>query len=106
MNHLKGSCQRKICWFLHTLERANPKPDEQQKGIIQVQKQQKHNEVGEIKNHNQNFWNGPNQGQEIQKKKMQEEMITTQQQSIHLMMGAMETLRIGLEQILLKTNKQ
>ena len=106
MNHLKGSCQRKICWFLHTLERANPKPAVQQKGIIPVKKQQKHNKVGEIKNHNQNFWNGPNQGQEIQKKKMQEEMITTQQQSIHLMIGAMETLRMGLEQILLKTNKQ
>ena len=106
MNHLKGSCPRRICWFLHTLERANPKPEVQQKGIIPVQKQQKHNEVGGSKNHNQNFWNGPNQGQEIQKKKMQEEMITTQQQSIHLMMGAMETLRIGLEQILLKTNKQ
>ena len=69
------------------------------------QKQQKKDEVGRNQNHNQNFWNGQNRRQEIQKEKTpEEEKIITQQQSIHLMMGAMETLRIGQEQILLKTN--
>ena len=107
MNHLKGSCRRGSCWFLHTLERADPGRDMHQEIPTLMQKQQKHSEVGRKQNHNQNFWNGQNRKQEIQRKKtLEEEKIITQQQSIHLMMGAMETLRMGLEQIMLKTNKQ
>lgn len=106
MNHLKGTCQRRSCWYLHTLERTDPKQDMQQEKPTSMQNMQKHNEVSWKQNHNQHFWNGQNRGQEIQKKKTpEEEKTTTQQQSIDLMMGAMETLRLGLEQILLKTNK-
>ena len=68
--------------------------------------QQKHNEVSWNQNQNQHFWNAPNRGQGIQKEKMPDQAkIITHQQSINLMMGAMETLKMGLEQILLQTNK-
>ena len=107
MNHLKGSCQRRSCWYLHTLEWADPEPDVQQKVPTSMQNQQNHNATGRNKNQKQNFWNGPNRGQEIQKKKTpeEEEKTTTQQQSIDLMMGAMETLKKGLELILMQTKK-
>ena len=30
INHLKGTCQRKSCWYLHTLEKTDPKYEIQQ----------------------------------------------------------------------------
>ena len=93
MNHLKGICQRRSCWYLHTLERTDPKREIQQEKPTPMQKKQ-------------NFWNGQNRGQEIQKEKTpEEEKTTTQQQSIDLVMGAMESLKKGLELILMQTKK-
>ena len=87
IEHLKGTCRRGSCWFLHTLEVADTGRDMHQEMPTLMQKQKKHDEVGWKQNHKQNFWNGLNRRQEIQKKKIpEEEKIITQQQSIHLMM--------------------
>ena len=106
INHLKGTCQRRSCWYLHILERTDLKRDMQQEKPTPIQKQQEHNEVSWKQYHNQNFWNGQNRGQEIQKKKTpEEEKTTTQQQPIALMMGEIETLQKGLELLLTQTQK-
>ena len=106
MHHLKGTCQRRSCWYLHTLGRTDPKREMQQEKSTPIQKQQEHDEVSRKKYHVQNFWEGQNRGQEIQKKKTPEEKkATTQQQSIDLIMGAMESLKKGLELILTQTEK-
>ena len=85
------------------LEVADTGRDMHQEMLTLMQKQKKHSVVGWKQNHKQNFRNGLNRRQEIQKKKIpEEEKIITQQKSIHLMMGAMETLRMGMEQIMLK----
>ena len=106
IHHLKGTCQRRSCWYLHTLEKPDPKYEIQQEKQTPMQKQQEHNEVSRKKYHVQNFWEGQNRGQEIQKKKTAEEKkATTQQQSIDMIMGAMESLTKGLELILTQTEK-
>ena len=106
MHHLKGTCQRRSCWYLHTLERTDPKREMQQEKPTPIQKQQEHDEVSRKKYNVKNFWKEQNQGQEIQKKKTpEEEKTNTQQQSIDLIMGAMESLKKGLELILTQTEK-
>ena len=106
IHYLKGTCQRRSCWYLHTLGKPDPKYEIQQEKQTPMQKQQEHNEVSRKKYHVQNFWEGQNRGQEIQKKKTAEEKkATTQQQSIDMIMGAMESLTKGLELILAQTEK-
>ena len=106
IHHLKGTCQRRSCWYLHTLEKTDPKYEIQQEKQTPMQKQQEHDEVSRKKYHVQNFWEGQNRGQEIQKKITPEEKkATTQQQSIDMIMGAMESLKKGLELILTQTEK-
>ena len=79
----------------------------QQEKPTPIQKQQEHNEVSWKQYHNQNFWNGQNREQEIQKKKTpEEEKTTTQQQPIALVMGAIENLAKGLELLLTQMQKQ
>ena len=105
MNHLRGTCQRRSCWYLHTLERTYPKRDTQQEKTTSTKKQQKHKEGSEEQKQKQNFRSGPNERQKIQKEEEPEEHRSTHQQSINLMMVAIETLQRSIEQILLQTKK-
>ena len=77
----------------------------QQEKPTPMQKQQESDEVNRKQYHNQNFWKGQNRGQDIQKKNTHEEKTNTQQHSIDMVMGAMETLKKGLELILTQTKK-
>ena len=105
MDHLRGSCQRRSCWYLHILERTNPKRETQQEKTTSTNKQLKHKEGSKEQKQNQIFRSGPNKRQEIQKKGESEELKPTHQQSINMVMVAMETLQKGIEQILLHTTK-
>ena len=44
IHHLRGTCQRRSCWYLHTLEKTYPKRDTQQEKTASMNKQQKHEE--------------------------------------------------------------
>ena len=105
MDHLRGTCQRRSCWYLHILERTHPKRDTQQEKITSTNKQQKHKEGREEQKQKQIFRSGPNKRQEKQKEEESEENRSTHQQSINMVMVAMETLQKGIEQILLHTTK-
>ena len=103
--HLKGKCRRRSCGYLHILERIDPERQMQQEKPTPMQKQQESDKVNRKQYHNQNFWKGQNRGQDIQKKNTHEEKTNTQQHSIDMVMGAMETLKKGLELILTQTKK-
>ena len=105
VDHLRGTCQRRSCWYLHILERTYPKRDTQQEKITSTNKQQKHKEGSEEQKQKQIFRSGPNKRQEKQKEEESEENRSTHQQSINMVMVAMETLQKGIEQILLHTTK-
>ena len=104
MHHLRGTCQRRSCMYLHTLERTYPKRDTQQEKTTSMN-EQKHKEGSEEQKKKQIFRSGPNERNKIQKKEEPEEERSTHQQSINLMLVAMETLKKGLEQLLLQTKK-
>ena len=84
------------------MERTYPKRDTQQEKTTSTNKQQKHKEGSEEQKQNQIFRSGPNERQEIQKEEESEELRPTHQQSINMVMVAMETLQKGIEQILLQ----
>ena len=105
MDHLRGTCQRRNCWYLHILERTYPKRDTQHEKTTSMNKQPKCKEVSKEQKQNQIFRSGPNERQEIQKEEESEELRPTHQQSINMVMVAMETLQKGIEQILLHTTK-
>ena len=105
MDHLRGTCQRRSCWYLHILERTYPKRDTQREKTTSTNKQQKHKEGSEEQKQKQIFRSGPNKRQEKQKEEESEENRSTHQQSINMVMVAMETLQKGIEQILLHTTK-
>ena len=69
-----------------------------------MNRQQKHKEGSEEQKEKQIFRSGPNERNKIQKKEESEEERSTHQQSINLMLVAMETLKKGLEQLLQTKN--
>ena len=71
-----------------------------------MNKHQKHEEGSEEQKKKQIFRSGPNEGNKIQKKEESDEERSTNQQSINLMLVAMESLKKGLEQLLLQTKSQ
>ena len=114
---LKGLCQRKGCWYLHTIERNISKQD-----TTQDRRQEKTNWVQNNNNNqifhqglrwqqtpmdankyhhqSQNFWTSRNERKNTQMERAYRETHwNKQQRPLEMMLNAIDTLRVGLEQM-------